>query len=83
MQPSAHRSAAYVIAVLLSTSGDTYSAVPTKLTARLPLRRALQWGEGGGEVVRVDESLFQDLDDLDLGDDDDENDPDYEPTGSD
>ena len=30
-----------------------------------------------GETVQVDESLFEDLDDLDLGDDDD--DPDWEP----
>ena len=32
----------------------------------------------GGDTVTVDESLFQDLDDLDL-DDDDLDDPDYVP----
>ncbi|XP_015180931.1 PREDICTED: RWD domain-containing protein 1 [Polistes dominula] len=37
-----------------------------------------------GDAVKVDESLFQNLDDLDLeDDDDDEDDPDYEPNNSD
>lgn len=35
-----------------------------------------------GDAVKVDESLFQNLDDLDL-EDDDEDDPDYEPNNSD
>ncbi|XP_076242124.1 RWD domain-containing protein 1 isoform X2 [Calliopsis andreniformis] len=35
-----------------------------------------------GDVVKVDESLFQNLDDLEL-DDDDDDDPDYEPNVSD
>lgn len=34
-----------------------------------------------GDAVKVDESLFQNLDDLDL--DDDEDDPDYDPNISD
>lgn len=36
-----------------------------------------------GDVVKVDESLFQNLDDLDLDDDDNEDDPDYDPNISD
>lgn len=32
-----------------------------------------------GEAVKVDESLFQDLDDLSLDDDDDEDDEDFDP----
>ena len=32
-----------------------------------------------GETVTVDESLFEDLDDLDLDDDDDEEDLDWRP----
>lgn len=32
-----------------------------------------------GETVTVDESLFEDLDDLDLGDDDEDGDPDWKP----
>lgn len=33
--------------------------------------------------MKVDESLFQNLDDLELEDDDDDDDPDYEPNVSD
>lgn len=33
--------------------------------------------------MKVDESLFQNLDDLDLEDDDDEDDPDFDPNISD
>ncbi|XP_018322229.1 RWD domain-containing protein 1 [Agrilus planipennis] len=33
-----------------------------------------------GEEVKVDESLFQDLDDLDINDEDDEDDPDFDPS---
>lgn len=36
-----------------------------------------------GDAVKVDESLFQNLDDLDLDDDDDEDDPDFDPNISD
>lgn len=35
-----------------------------------------------GDAVKVDESLFQNLDDLDL-EDDDEDDPDFDPNISD
>ncbi|CAL7937480.1 unnamed protein product [Xylocopa violacea] len=35
------------------------------------------------DSVKVDESLFQNMDDLDLEDDDDDDDPDYEPNVSD
>lgn len=36
-----------------------------------------------GDSVKVDESLFQNLDDLDLDDDEDDDDPDYNPDASD
>lgn len=36
-----------------------------------------------GDAVKVDESLFQNLDDLELEDDDDDDDPDYDPNVSD
>lgn len=32
-----------------------------------------------GDAVKVDESLFQNLDDLDLDDEEDEDDPDFDP----
>lgn len=35
------------------------------------------------DSVKVDESLFQNLDDLELEDDDDDDDPDYDPNVSD
>ncbi|XP_066581374.1 RWD domain-containing protein 1-like [Prorops nasuta] len=35
-----------------------------------------------GDIVKVDESLFQNLDDLDLDDDDDDDDPDFDPNNS-
>lgn len=35
------------------------------------------------DSVKVDESLFQNLDDLELEDDDDDDDPNYEPNVSD
>ena len=38
--------------------------------------------ETGDQAVTVDESLFEDLDDLDL-DDEDESDPDWDPEGGD
>lgn len=34
-----------------------------------------------GQTVKVDESLFQDLDDLSLDDEDDDEDNDYDPNG--
>lgn len=44
----------------------------------------LQFRQAEGETVAVDESLFEDLEDLDLGDeDDDEDDPDWVPNESD
>jgi len=39
----------------------------------------VQFREAAGETVTVDESLFEDLDDLDLDDEDDEEDPDWRP----
>lgn len=36
-------------------------------------------GISSGDAVKVDESLFQNLDDLDLDDEDDEDDPDFDP----
>lgn len=35
--------------------------------------------EAAGETVKVDESLFEDLDDLDLEDEDEDEDPDWKP----
>lgn len=35
-----------------------------------------------GDAVKVDESLFQNLDDLGLDDEDDEDDPDFNPDDS-
>ena len=37
-------------------------------------------GGAGGDVVEVDETLFQDLEDLDFDDDDDEDDEDFDPS---
>lgn len=45
------------------------------------MSHVMQFWSNIGDAVKVDESLFQNLDDLDL--DDDEDDPDYDPNISD